>query len=593
PLGLLFTPFISCWWLRRRYQHQLSSLQASEQQLTTLLNTVDAYIYIKDLKLRYQYVNPKVAQLFQRTPEQVIGHSDFLFFDSQTAAILQVNDQRVLQGGERIVEEEPLTTTDGKKLTCLVVKIPLRDAKGNIYALCGIATDISEHKQSQAAIHHLAFYDALTELPNRRLFLERLAQAHQLSCRLPQTGAVLFIDLDHFKDLNDTLGHAVGDQLLQQVAKRLAEQLRKTDTLARFGGDEFVVLVTDLQAKSELASLRVEVLANKLLQCLISDFTLAERQYSISASIGIAMFDDAASVDELLQRADLAMYDAKNRGRNQLCFFNHQMQAQASERTQLLAGLRQALNEQQFFLHLQGQYDSQGQLLGAEVLLRWQYAEHGLISPADFIPLAESSNLIIPIGNWVLRQSCEILAQWRYMTQRQHWHLSVNISVRQLQATNFVSTVADILQSTGADGANLVLELTESQLLEDVEQVINTMQQLRQLGVQFSLDDFGTGYSSLSYLKRLPLSQLKIDRSFVRDILIDSNDEAIVKTILALGEALELQVIAEGVESAAQHQALTMLGCQQFQGYYFARPSLLQDLKAQWQPPSGPQSEPV
>ncbi|WP_301003921.1 EAL domain-containing protein [Arsukibacterium sp.] len=566
-------------WYHRRSKRQLSQLQLSQDRLTTILNSVDAHIYIKDKRSRYQYVNHKVAELFGRPPAQIIGHTDSLFFDAKTVSQLQVNDQRVLVDGERIVEEEINTTADGsQEHVYLSVKLPLRHANGEIYALCGISTDVTEHKQNQAAIHQLAFYDSLTSLPNRRLLLERLEQAWSLAGRIPCQGAVLFIDLDHFKDLNDTLGHAVGDELLSQVAGRLGEQLRKSDTLARFGGDEFVVLLAELQPRPDLAGQRVELLAMKLMDILNQPFQLAERTYTISASIGIAMFSDADNIDELLQRADLAMYDAKNRGRNRYCFYDSKLQAKVLARSALHTGLRHALSQQQFSLYFQPQYHSNGQVLGAEVLLRWFDAELGPVSPAEFIPLAEDSGLILPIGAWVLQQSCLQLADWQHDSQKSYWHLAVNLSVRQLHDPKFVELVRNTLQQSGANPENLVLELTETQLLEDIEAVIEKMQQLGRMGVRFSLDDFGTGYSSLSYLKRLPLNQLKIDGSFVRDLLDDPSDEAIIRTILALGNSLELAVIAEGVETVEQYLALRQLGCQQFQGYLLGRPAPVDEL---------------
>ncbi|KKO45074.1 diguanylate cyclase [Arsukibacterium ikkense] len=570
---LLILAGAAMYWFWRRSRGQLQQMQLELARLTTILNSVDAHIYIKDRRSRYQYVNHKVAALFGRPAEQIIGHTDSLFFDAKTVSQLQLNDQRVLTAGERVVAEEINTMADGSQVhTYLSVKLPLRYANGEIYALCGISTDITEHKQNQAAIHQLAFYDALTSLPNRRLLLERLEQAFSLAGRISCQGAVLFIDLDHFKDLNDTLGHAVGDELLSQVAGRLSEQLRKSDTLARFGGDEFVVLLPELQPRADLAGQRVELLAMKLMDMLTLPFKLAERSYSISASIGIAMFSDAGNVDELLQRADLAMYDAKNRGRNQYCFYDSTLQAKVLARASMLEGLRLALSEQRFCLHYQMQYHSNGQVLGAEVLLRWTDPELGAVSPEDFIPLAEECGLILPIGAWVLQQSCQQLASWQTDPLKASWHLAVNLSVRQLHDPSFVALVTDTLQQTGANPANLVLELTETQLLQDIEAVIGKMQQLRALGVRFSLDDFGTGYSSLSYLKRLPLHQLKIDGSFVRDLLDDPSDEAIIRTILALGSSLELHVIAEGVETTAQYLALKQLGCQQFQGYLLGRP---------------------
>ncbi|HSG52622.1 MAG TPA: EAL domain-containing protein [Rheinheimera sp.] len=583
-LALVLFSLIGNWWLKRQVVKKTRHLRASEERLSTILNSVDANIYIKDSKLRYQYVNRKFADSFGCTPEQAIGRRDDAFFDSATCASLQQNDLKVLQQGVRLVEEE-ITRIPGNddSETFLSVKLPLKDDNGNIHALCGISTNITEHKQQQQAIHQLAFYDALTGLPNRRMLLDRLQHAVSLTERQQHAaqGALLFIDLDHFKDLNDTLGHAMGDLLLQQVADRLQHHLRKVDTLARLGGDEFVVLLTDLHPEAELASQRAGLIGEKVVQLLSEPFSLQDRQYNISASVGVVMFSDGCNGYELLQRADLAMYDAKERGRNGMRFFNQQMQADVSARAELAAGLRQALKNKEFILHFQPQLQTGKGVVGAEVLLRWQHPELGMVAPGQFIPVAEATGQIQHIGHWVLEQSCLQLAEWARSSETSHWYLAVNISARQLHANNFVHEVKRALRFSGADPSKLLLELTESQLLQDIDVVIDKMQQLNDLGVRFSLDDFGTGYSSLSYLKKLPLKQLKIDRSFVRDILTDPNDKAIIKTILALGVSLELAVIAEGVETQEQYNKLLQLGCQQYQGYLFGKPAAIADFMAQ------------
>ncbi|MDP4529890.1 EAL domain-containing protein [Alkalimonas delamerensis] len=565
--------------LRWQVKQQTRHLKASEARLNTILDSVDAYIYIKDTQLRYQYINHNVAKLFGCTPEQAVDHDDFAFFDHQTASKLQHNDHLVLQSGKRWVHEEENTTSDGRVTqTFLSVKIPLRDAIGKIYALCGISTDVTEHKQQQEAIHKLAFYDALTGLPNRRLLLDRLQQAYALFQRQQQQGALMFIDLDHFKDLNDTLGHAVGDEFLLQIARRLQQGLRQCDTLARLGGDEFVILLLELPDDHQRAWQRVQVIGDKVLQLLAEPVLLQQKPYQASASIGVAMLSDGNSVDELMQRADMAMYDAKNRGRNRLRFFNQQMQLDVTERAVLTNRLRTALGNQELYLEYQPQFNEQQGMIGAEVLLRWHHPEHGHYAPADFIPVAEATGLIVPIGNWVLMQSCFTLADWSNDARYQHWQLAVNISARQLLDSHFVSGLADMLAQTEAPPQRLLLEITESQLLDDTELAHKQLYQLARMGIQIAMDDFGTGYSSLQSLKNLPLRQLKIDRSFVRDLLDDSSDEAIVRTILALGKSLELEVVAEGVETAAQFKALHQLGCRQFQGFYLGRPASLEQL---------------
>lgn len=578
--SLLLLALSGSWWLNRKVREKGRHLQASEERHSMVLNSVDAYIYIKDNRLRYQYVNQKVADLFGCSAEKVIGRRDNAFFDVDTCARLQQNDMKVLEQGLRVVEEEMNNSVDGQsQRTFLSVKMPLRDNNGNIYALCGISTDITEHKLQKQEIHQLAFYDALTNLPNRRLLLDRLQHAVSLRERqnsAPQ-GALLFIDLDHFKILNDTLGHAKGDQLLQQVAQRLQNHLRKVDTLARLGGDEFVILLTDLHPDLKLASQKAGLIAEKVVQLLSDPFMLDERDYNMSASVGVVMFSDGCNSYELLQRADLAMYNAKEQGRNGVRFFNQKMQADISARADIATSLRQALKQKEFILFFQPQIARNAGIVGAEVLLRWQHPERGMVAPAQFIPVAESTGQILQIGQWVLEQSCMQLSEWARFPDTAQWYLAVNISARQLHAANFVQEVRRALRYSGAKPDRLVLELTESQLLQDVDIVIDKMCQLTDIGVRFSLDDFGTGYSSLSYLKRLPLKQLKIDRSFVRDLMTDSNDRAIIKTILALGQSMELSVIAEGVETEEQYHHLLQLGCQQFQGYFFGRPAALDD----------------
>ncbi|WP_218238993.1 EAL domain-containing protein [Pseudomonas sp. YY-1] len=559
--------------LRRQVADKTRHLKTSEARLNTILDSVEAHIYIKDPQLRYQYVNRKVCELFGRSAEQVIGHSDADFFDSDTAQALGINDRRVL-AGERIESEETNRDRYGRnERTYFSVKLPLRAADGSIYALCGISTDITEHKKNLEQIHQLAYYDALTGLPNRRLLLEHLQFALARSARSRREGALLFIDLDNFKQLNDTLGHDMGDLLLQQVSERLLNQVRLEDSLARLGGDEFVLILENLEPEPQAAIATIEHVAEKLLRALATPFELPGYNHSGSASIGVALFSQPHDKpEELLKHADLAMYEAKAAGRNTLCFFDPRMQQALAARATLEHELRRALSEAQLLLHYQPQVDERGELLGAEALVRWQHPQRGLVPPGEFIPLAESTGLILPMGRWILHTACQQLASWANDPQRAELTVAINVSARQFHHPDFVTDVLSALQKTGANPHKLELELTESQLVQDIEALINKMGQLRAYGVRFSLDDFGTGYSSLSYLKRLPLDQLKIDRSFVRDLLDNASDTAIVRTILALGQALELRVIAEGVESQAQRDALLSLGCRHFQGYLYGVP---------------------
>ncbi|WP_300655718.1 bifunctional diguanylate cyclase/phosphodiesterase, partial [Pseudomonas sp.] len=542
--------------------------------------------YINDPDLRYQYANRKVCELFGVPLAQVVGQTDQHFFDAATVAGLHENDRRVLLLGERVETEEINRSPDGAlEQTYLSVKLPLRRPDGSIYALCGISTDISEHKRNLEQIHRLAFYDLLTGLPNRRLLLDRLQHALAQRGRNQLDGALLFIDLDNFKDINDTLGHDMGDQLLQQVALRLSSHVREEDTLARLGGDEFVLMLEGLQLQHPESITQIETVASKLIQVLGEPYVLQGRSHTSTASIGIALFSEAqGTMDELLKRADLAMYEAKAAGRNTLRFFNPEMQAEVSARTNLENELRQSLGARHFILHYQPQVNAQGQLLGAEALVRWQHPSRGLVAPGEFIPLAESTGLILPLGRWILQSACLQLVAWAADPEREPLTMAVNVSARQFHHRDFVNDVLAVLDETGANPQRLELELTESHLIQDVETMIVKMGQLKARGVRFALDDFGTGYSSLSYLKRLPLDQLEIDRSFVRDLLSDPNDEAIVRTIVALGASMDLEVIAEGVETLAQRDALLRLGCQRFQGYLFGKPALPQMFEQQPKP---------
>jgi diguanylate cyclase (GGDEF)-like protein/PAS domain S-box-containing protein len=574
-LGTLFAAAIGLnLFLRREVNRQTINLKSSEDRLATILNSVDAFIYIKDPQLRYQYANRKVCDLFGLPMEQVIGKTDAAFFDAATVIKLQVNDRRVVEAGERVEDEEHNRSADGgTEQVFRSIKLPLRRDDGSIYGLCGISTDITRHKAAEEAIHQLAFYDPLTQLPNRRLLMERLQHALQAHSRDRKYGALLFIDVDNFKDLNDTQGHMMGDELLRQIGQRLRVHTRQEDTLARQGGDEFVVMLQGLSTSSAEAVDQVRQTAQKLLDRLGASYELEGHPYDCSVSIGVAMFSaEGSSRDELLKQADLAMYQAKSAGRNTVRFFDPQMQALVRDRTAMEADLRRSLVNQDFLLYYQPQVDSHGTTLGVEALVRWQHPERGLVPPAQFIPVAEGCNLILPLGDWILHTACHQLVAWAQDPVLADRIIAVNVSAKQFRQSNFVDRVIAALTSTGARANRLELELTESQLVDDVDEVIAKMSALKALGVRLSLDDFGTGYSSLSMLKRLPLDQLKIDQSFVRDIH-NPQDASIVQAIVALGASLHLDVIAEGVETQGQRDVLMRLGCHHFQGYLFGRPA--------------------
>ena len=440
--------------------------------------------------------------------------------------------------------------------------------------------EVAERKMADDEIRNLAYHDALTRLPNRRLLFDRLQHAIAASSRSGRYCALLFIDLDNFKTLNDTLGHDAGDLLLQEVSRRLATCLREGDTAARLGGDEFVVLLENLSENAQEAATQAETTGEKIHGALNQTYQLANHEYNGTPSIGVTLFTDHQdTVDELLKRADLAMYHAKSAGRNALRFFDPQMQAVITTRATLEAGLREALLKQQFLLYYQAQVDSQGRVTGAEALLRWQHPQGELVSPMEFIPLAEDTGLILLVGRWVLETACAQLALWAACPELAHLMVAVNVSAREFHHKDFVDQVKSVLVTSGARPQRLKLELTESLLLHDVEDTIVKMTALRAEGVSFSLDDFGTGYSSLSYLKRLPLDQVKIDRSFVRDVLTDAYDSAIARSVIDLGRNLGLGVIAEGVESGAQRDFVAANGCQNYQGYLFSRPLPLHEFE--------------
>ena len=455
------------------------------------------------------------------------------------------------------------------------------EADGSVL-MHGYTLDVTDRKRAAQEIERLAFYDALTQLPNRRLLLDRLHRLVLSSQRTHQHGALLFIDLDNFKDLNDTLGHDMGDQLLTQVAGRLVCSVRECDTVARFGGDEFVILLEGLDTDTDHAARQAEAVARKLLLTLNNPFELAGQQHYSTPSIGLTLFgQERQSVDELLKRADLAMYEAKAAGRNTHRFFDPGMQQALHARSSLEADLRQSLLRGELFVHYQAVVDHQGHIKGAEALARWNHPERGTISPVEFIPLAEQTGLILPLGQHILHTACQQLVRWAGKQETAHLTIAVNVSARQFRQPDFAAQVLQTLRETGANPKRLKLELTESLLLGDIEDTIERMVQLKREGVGFALDDFGTGYSSLGYLKRLPLDQVKIDRGFVRDVLTDPNDAAIVRTILALAQSLDLDVVAEGVETAGQLGFLRLHGCEQFQGFLFGRPGPVADVEAQ------------
>jgi diguanylate cyclase (GGDEF)-like protein/PAS domain S-box-containing protein len=494
--------------------------------------------------------------------------------------IFYLHRKQLLATGQRQACDLRMVMHDGTPLWAHLESVVVQCGDG-VRALRTVIGDITVRKEAEARIQDLAFFDSLTHLPNRTLLRDHLTQTMKAGHRTGAFGALLFLDLDHFKTLNDTQGHHQGDLLLQAVARRLAASVRESDTVARLGGDEFVVIMGNLNRKMEEAARQTEVVGEKILAALSQPYRLAEVDHHSTASIGATLFRGLeTSVDDLLRQADLAMYQAKAAGGNALHFFDPAMQAVVFGHAALEAGLRRAIQEHRFVLHYQAQVTADGRVTGSEVLVRWQHPEDGMLAPAKFIPLAEETHLIVPLGDWVLETACMQLTEWATRPDMAHLTVAVNVSAQQFREADFVDKLLAILTRTGADPNRLKLELTESLLVDHAEDSIEKMVALRARGVGFSLDDFGTGYSSLSCLKHLPLDQLKIDQSFVRDVLSDPTDAAIAMAVVALAHSRALGVIAEGVETDAQRDFLESSGCHVYQGYFFSRPLPVGDFEA-------------
>ncbi len=552
------------------------ALRKSEERLRLVLLGSNDAPWDWDLQSQTVYYAPRWWQMIGLAVEE--QPSTIALWDS----LLHPDDKqrvdtslvRILGSSVQSFELEfRLLHKDGHYVPLLSRGFILRDEDGKPLRVSGTNTDLTERKLAEERIHQLAYYDALTELPNRRLLMEQLRKALLGCARNRRQGALLFIDLDNFKALNDTLGHDMGDQLLQQVAQRLRESVREVDTVARLGGDEFVVMLEDLSEEPQETALQAEMIGQKLLSELNRPYSLRERPYHSTPSIGIALFDQHTSgLEELLKQADVAMYQAKAEGRNTLRFFDPSMQASVDRRVALEQDLRDGLQRGELLIYCQPQVNAAEQVIGGEILVRWNSPSRGMVSPAEFIPLAEATGLILPLGEFVLRQACLQLASWACEPALAGITLAVNVSAQQMHEEFFVEQVLGILLETGANPQRLKLELTESLLAKNIDDIIAKMNRLRSHGISFSLDDFGTGYSSLSYLNRFPLEQLKIDQSFVRDAVIDPGNADIARVIIALADKLQLKVIAEGVETSEQHQFLLDNGCQLFQGYLFGRP---------------------
>ncbi|SMF28284.1 PAS domain S-box-containing protein/diguanylate cyclase (GGDEF) domain-containing protein [Alteromonadaceae bacterium Bs31] len=566
------------------YKHhaEMQQKEAALHLQAIIDNMLDSLVTI-DAEGKIKSINQAAAEVFGYGVDDVIGKKiSHLLPDCIASA-----EDLYLQHGREEEEERaigiPRDLQGRRKDGC---SFPVTLSVSKIFRserttyIC-VIRDITERREHEKEINLLAFYDSLTQLPNRRLILDRLHQAILTATRSGRYSALMFLDLDHFKLLNDSLGHTVGDELLRQVASRLQSCLRQGDSVARLGGDEFVVLIEGLSKSAIDAAAQSESLASKILAALGQPYTLRNELYLSTASIGIVLFsNDRDSVETLIKNADTAMYQAKKSGRNTLRFFDPKMHAVAIERSSLEQSLRAALEAGEFVLHYQVQVNARGETTGVEALIRWSNPKLGLVPPASFIGLAEETGMILPIGQWVLETACAQLTAWSKTPERAHWTMAVNVSVSQFSSSKFIRSVDRALRVTHANPHLLKLEITESMMAEDLDSVVQKMYDLKKRGISFSLDDFGTGFSSLTHLKLLPLDQLKIDQSFVRDLMTDKNDVVIAKTVIALGQTLGLEVIAEGVETVEQRNFLQDIGCKAFQGYCFGKPMAIGELEA-------------
>ena len=559
--------------LERRVAERTETLRQQEQFLRNVLDTDPNLIFVKDAQGVYTLANHALATLYGTTPAQMVGKTDADFNSTaQEVAGYQEDDREVIRAGrDKFIAAEMLTDSAGKAHWLQTVKRPLASPDGSVAHVLGISTDITARKEAEDQLTHQAFHDLLTDLPNRALLLNRLEQALARSARTGDAIGLLFVDLDNFKVINDSLGHKAGDLLLQTVAERLRGCVRPGDTVARLGGDEFVILLEELSGTEE-----AQAVAERATAAIHQPLRLGERDVFPGASIGLTLtvLGDARTAGDLLRDADTAMYQAKLQGKGRYTLFDLSMNTRVQERLELEADMREAISNQEFVVHYQPIMDLQsGRLAGVEALVRWEHPTRGLISPAKFIPIAEETGLIVPLGRLVLRQACLQARRWQTdYSDAHHLVMSVNLSIRQMMERDIVAQVAAILKESGLAPEYLKLEITESMMLHDTQATIQTMTALQGLGVRLAIDDFGTGYSSMSYLSQLPLNTLKIDRSFVNRIGVSGGDEAIVRAIISLARTLRLSVTCEGIETQEQFTYLQDLGCDMGQGYLMHKP---------------------
>jgi diguanylate cyclase (GGDEF)-like protein/PAS domain S-box-containing protein len=554
----------------------IRALNESQKMLQLVLDSIPVRVFWKDTDSIYLGCNRLFAMdAGLDSPEQIIGKSDFDLAWTEQAELYRLDDRKVIQAGKpKLNYEEPQTSPDGTSLWLRTSKIPLTDLSGTVIGVMGTYEDITSMKQSQEKVDFLAYHDPLTRLPNRLLLNDRLKHSLQRAEREKTQVAVLFIDLDNFKNINDSLGHPTGDFLLQEVGERIKSLVRVDDTVARLGGDEFIVVMEEIDDAQDST-----LLAKKLVSAFNKPFTAMNRELYLTLSIGISIYpSDGADSETLIRNADSAMYRAKAEGRNDYQFYTSALTTAAFERLTLENALRHALENEEFIVHYQPQYSLEtGKLVGLEALIRWQHPDMGIVAPDKFIPLAEESGIIVAIGEWVLRTACRQMKTFLdsgYSIQ----HMSINISGVQFQRGSIVDMIVRVLEETNLDPKSLELEITESVIMQETNKTVKILNEIRQQGITIAVDDFGTGYSSLSYLKRLPVNKLKVDRSFVRDIPRDLNDKAITRAVIALGQALNLKVIAEGVETEEQQTFLKSLGCNEAQGNLYSRPLPAEEL---------------
>ncbi|WDD97022.1 EAL domain-containing protein [Thalassomonas actiniarum] len=550
---------------RRKKAEQ--ALLETEQRQRDLLNNTSSVIYTKDLSGHYLSINRAYELCFDVSESEIQGKTDFDLFPEEVARKFRRNDLKAINLNQPVESEETVLTAN-KRQVFLSVKFPLKNARGEIYAVCGISTDITQRKLAEEKIQHQAHYDALTRLPNRFLALERLAQMLNEAQRSGHQVAVLFIDLDDFKKINDSLGHEVGDKVLVEAAGRLQGVIRQVDVVGRLGGDEFIILLGGLSGGVD-----AKAIVEKMLQQFHRAFYIDSRELILTATAGIAVYpEDGRDSSTLLRNADMAMYQAKALGRNTYSYFNEKMNRDVSRRLELEQAIRGALQRQEFEVVYQVQVKvNSGEIIGAEALLRWYNPKLGQVSPVEFIPIAEQTGLIIDIGQFVLTQALSVLASWQ---QRHHRALkmSVNLSPRQFRDIKLVDMIEQALIQAGVAANCLELEITEGVLMSGHSYIKKTLSALSVLGIYLSMDDFGTGYSSLNYLRQYPFDVLKIDRSFVQGITTESTDRKLVNAAIAMAHGLNLTVVAEGVETQEQLHLLKSLNCDFAQGYLLGKP---------------------